>query len=180
MDYKGYIDLVANSQNHINYYPQINLGIDYYQNAEVARLLLRGEFSFSNTTIKSISPDAEHDIDMFTVTLQPQIIYNLFNTKPLKVFIGTGILLHYSSIGKNVFTVTNRHFTPSTGNPPVFTNVWYGLPVKAGIMLNGKIELYGAYNLPSTIVNVTQATQDYTGTLTSFQAGINYFFGGKK
>ncbi|MES2277798.1 MAG: hypothetical protein V4592_17360 [Bacteroidota bacterium] len=176
LKYSGITDLSVNSQNYINYFPQINLGIDYLPNANVGRLILRGELNFYSAKLKSVSNNAVKEMQQLTLTVSPQVIYNVYNTQPVKIFVGSGFLLHLSSNSNVTYNVINPHFTvPVNQKKPA--SAWFTIPVKAGISLNNKVEIYGNYNFAAGFDEDSFAA--YNGKITSFQIGFNYLFGKK-
>ncbi len=90
----------------------------------------------------------------FTISATPEIIYNIYNTDKLKVFAGAGFSFNYAFYN-NYKTVTNfSNISTSTlvqNKYPDLLNTFVSTsPLKAGILLNTKIEVYGAYTFPGS------------------------------
>lgn len=174
LKYTGYTDLAYNSENYVNYIPQLNFGVDYLQNTATGNLIFRAEFSLYTATVKAVSANAEKRIPNFTAGVKPQFIYNFYNTDPLKIFFGAGFNLNFTKSGTPTYTVTNPHYTVSL-TPKKFNGLWYTVPVKIGAVINHKIELFGSYSFPASVDEDSYSS--HTGKISSIQAGVNFLFG---
>lgn len=174
LKYSGSTDLAYNSKNQVNYYPQIGVGVDFFQNISTRKLVLRAEIDAYSAEIKSVSANAVKTVQTLTFTVQPQILYNFYDTETLKAFLGTGFMVHFSSYSKNTYEVTNAVYT-SSNKTSELSSTWYAIPVKAGITLNNRIQLYGAYHFGTMVEDNTFA--GYRASMDAFTFGLNYTFG---
>jgi len=173
--------------NNNSIFPKLTGGIDFIPNKVNQRLFFRLEISATGEkhdlystannggyTGTSISNTLNYS--QFTIAASPEIIYNLYNTDKLKGFIGAGFSFN-NAFYNNYKTVTNLSniSTLVQNKYPDFLNTFVSFPLKAGVLLNKKIEVYGAYSFP---VQVTQYT-DFSSSAKSYQIGFNYLFGGK-
>jgi hypothetical protein len=187
-NYKGSGGLANDiGENKGSSLPYITLGADLFANPAIGKLIYRIELSFlvsknerSTTTTIAAMAALTHKFNKYSAVLTPQIIYNVYSSDPVKVFIGGGLAFNASSYSNNVSTRTNSATNELivTEDEVVFESFTFAVPLNAGVVINKKIELSGGYTFPSTI----------SKTGTSFAAGmeeqrikvgISYLFGGK-
>jgi hypothetical protein len=148
-------------------------------------LVLRLLLSFTKNTFTvngSANPTAfsqstiTQNVTQATGAFTLQIIYNFYNTDKFKVFAGTGISANISAYPTNKYSVNYSGISSGERNNfPELTSLWFSAPVTAGIMLNKKLEIFGAYHLPLTIV--TSNYQNFSASIIAYSAGLNYFIG---
>jgi len=162
-------------------FPKISAGLDVLTNKNTQQIFLRAEFSLSvNQHSFSNGPDASgysaslSNVVQQTISVSPQIIFNFYNSDHFKVFIDGGLSINVSSYNSYHLTENFSHVTSATTNEfPLLLHVWDSVPVKAGIVLNKKIEIYAGYAFSTILTN----DDAFAGSLFSYQAGINYYFG---
>lgn len=164
--------------------PKINAGVDVYLNKNVGRWLFRVDLSFTankasfnyNETNVVSSHTYKLKFDQYIASLNPQIVYNLYNTNKFKFYLDAGLAINGNICNSKQNSVdfnSGSAVTSSTMTFPKPSGAFYNVTTKAGAVFNNKFEIYAGYN-PST------AMTDYTGysmNLTSYQAGINFLFG---
>ncbi len=163
--------------------PKITGGFDFIGNKNTQSILLRAEFSFTYNPYKFSSinnlstPQSTSNLNFtqYNSSITPQIIFNFYNKQAVKLFIDAGISLNISTYNKYQYTTTfNDSFAPSVqNNYPEFHQFWASFPIKAGVAINGKIEISVCYIPSSSITNYST----FSGAVTSYQAGVNYLFG---
>lgn len=156
--------------------PKLTFGGD----AAFGRIELRAELALSfndytitNTEINPYTPirvSTQH-LKQGTVSVTPQVIYNIYNTDKFKLFIDGGISYNLSAYPTNMYT-TLYASSYSGQSFPVLNKTWFSFPLKAGILLNKKIELYGSY---SSAMGLSEYIA-FNAKITTYQGGINYFF----
>ena len=181
--YSGASDLAGpNAKANVSSSPMLSAGIDVFANPAIGKLIYRLELSFaknksniSTSTETPASAELTHSFDQYIVTLEPQLIYNLYNSKPLKLFVGAGFGVNYSAISNNVSTRYNsvRQELNVTQEEIQFEKVNITVPFKVGAVLNSKFELSATYIPLSTIANYTY----FDIRIKRFTVGINYLFG---
>ncbi|MES2277797.1 MAG: hypothetical protein V4592_17355 [Bacteroidota bacterium] len=171
----GIPELVNNATSPATFGPQINLGIDIFLNSQVGRLVLRFETGYSTTELKTGTPSTSHSFRQNTFMLYPQVIYNIYNTDPLKFYLGAGVNMNLSSYSDRKLLVLNVTTAPITANPDIIslTTTWTAVPLRAGFLIAKKYELYGCYYFDSGITN----SINYSGDISTIRMGINYHFG---
>lgn len=101
---------------------------------------------------------------MFAVS--PQIQYHLYNADDFKFYINAGVSLNASKYTGNSY---HNNYTDQTNDHVLDMDaLWVSFPVKTGIVLNKKIEIFATYILPASFSPSME--------LRSIQAGINYIF----
>jgi hypothetical protein len=164
-----------------SFFPKITAGLDFY-NKNAQSIVLRADYSFtaskynvSSQTYSSLGPvtNTVH-FSQYSSAITPQIIFNIYNAENLKVFVGAGVSLNLSTYSNHQYVQTYSTFTPFVmNNFPDFSQFWVSFPIKAGIVVNKKMEINVCYIPPSVISNYST----FSGFVSSYQAGVNYFFG---
>lgn len=164
-------------------YPEIHAGIDLFENSNVRRFYLRTDLSFSGAkyAVSHVAytqqVDFSQQVELNTISLSPQLVYNVYNSDAVKFFLGIGAKINQSFYSKNIFTDADIYQPSTKNNYPQMKSLWIQSQAKAGITINSKIELYASYAFPAAM------TIDYvyfSGDVTTFHGGINYLFGATK
>lgn len=188
----------ANGINQINS-PQsvavsslrINAGADIIFIPEIQHLILRMEFSFSyiqpriaykadpGYSIQSTS-DVHYNFNQYTTAFTPQLIVNIYNTKPLKVYLDGGFGFNFSSYSGQHLSVTNTSvFGTTTHNeydkPYYLSPFWLSVPFQAGILLN-KFEIHASYMLKANYSKHESGSDLLTINNQTMSIGANYLF----
>ncbi len=115
---------------------------------------------------------------LYNTAFTPQFVYNFYNDEQFKAFIDIGISINLASYNHYQFTTTYDSFPTRTINDyPDLEKKFMTVPIKAGIAVKRKLELYASY-VPSTSITGLSGTA-FRSNITSYQAGVNYLFGGK-
>jgi hypothetical protein len=126
--------------------PQATIGIDKFDNPYVQQWIFRNSvsISFLNANIPFTTSDAgtnKFKYSQFTISLAPQILYNLYNTDNLKIYVGMGASLNLSAYGGKEFTST----TTADPNQVRLSGFWVGIPFQTGVAINKNWELSFTY-----------------------------------
>jgi hypothetical protein len=112
-------------------------------------------------------------------SIVPQIIYNVYNADLLKVFVDLGYSVNITSYQATYISTVYQNGKPvsstsKSGSPPdALKDNYSAFLLKAGLVLHKRFEIYGAYSPGAEITN----SLTYSTNLTSYQVGVNYFFG---
>jgi|GEM_PF-3690994 len=68
-----------------------------------------------------------------------------------------------------------HYFLSFTSRSSELSKTWLSVPVKAGVLIGNRFEVYGTYWHAASLAPYYASTAN----LTSYQAGINYIFGKK-
>ena len=163
--------------------PMIVLGFDVPSNPEVGRLMYRFDLSgFMSKNEVSTEPGAQsststtHSFNQTNISLTPQLFYNFYNSKNLKVYLGGGPVVGVSIYDKNISTIKHKsgQFPDEIEEDPVDLNAFHlSLKLTGGVLINKRVELSAGYYPKSAI-------SSYSGFRVSvqrFAAGIHYHFG---
>lgn len=163
--------------------PVLSTGVDFLMNKNTKTLFLRFElqlaanhFNFPKTVSTGNNMDIYHSLDLkqYTLALMPQLVYNFYSTDNLKVFIDLGFAANFSAYNNYDYVTTYSDNSTSVRNKfPEFENVYFSLPLKAGVLLNKHFEVYGSYCPSSSTTNYNE----FSGALSAYQLGFNYMFG---
>lgn len=180
-------DATAITNNQSSFFPGLDLGVDVYTNKNVGRWIFRIDLSatpnnvnISYKTTDGTASTTDYDLKFkqLEFTFTPQLIYNLYNTDKFKVYLDAGVGLNgnvYSSkqyVGTITYTVSGKS---GSGNlqMPALQFFAFDVPVKVGIFVNKKIDVYAGFNPKMRLDDDT----DYQVNQSSIMAGIHYFFG---
>ncbi|MEZ2339296.1 hypothetical protein AB6735_26865 [Mucilaginibacter sp. RCC_168] len=161
--------------------PVITAGMDVLINKYTEKLLFRLELAAAINSYHFSEGSSEYtttktlDVKIYHFAAIPQVMYNFYSTDNLKAFIDVGVAMNiYKYNNYNYATI--YHFstvtTVSQSKYPVFQGFEFAVPVKAGVQINKRIEVYGTYWLPSSLTKYIY----YSADQSAFQAGINYIF----
>jgi hypothetical protein len=164
--------------NNSSTFPKIAAGFDLFLNKNTQKLFFRAELSLSgNAHSFSFGPDATgyssslSKVVQHNVTISPQVVYNLYNSDQFKFFFGAGISFNLSFYNKYHFTDDVSGVTIVTNQFPILPAKRLSFPLKTGMILNNRIEVYVGYTLITSLIDNYQA---FTGKVYEYQAGINY------
>lgn len=171
--------------------PSVSAGIDIFPNKTIERFYFRAELSFSYGQYKFVHGDptlapsgttGSLNINQYNTTVTPQLIYNIYNKEQLKIFVDVGAAINFSSYSHHQYVVTYDIFPSKIKDQfPEFYSLWAAFPVKAGVALNRKWEVYFSYVPPTTnaIGDVKDEYNGFSAVHAAFFTGLNYFFGAK-
>ena len=160
--------------------------MDFLTNKNIQSLYLRAEISYSSSQYKLYSDGSNFsfggnpysfNFKQSTISLSPQLVYNIYNTDKFKFFINGSILFNLSSYDNyNVFV----HYSTSTEpfvvkNYPSLEKTWITFGLKTGILLNKKLEIFASYIVPQSITTFVSSQ----GKVETIAGGLNYLFGAK-
>jgi len=183
VNYSGEKELAgAGARNKVSYSPLVSAGMDIFANPAIGKLIYRLELSAVRSKT-DISVDTEvpasavlgHSFEQYIFSLTPQLIYNLYNTTPLKIFVGAGFGANFSSYSNNVSTRYNsiRQELNVTEDEVSLEGFHMSFPFRAGAVLNKKIEISAVYIPRSSLTNYAF----FDIGIQRFTFGINYLFG---
>jgi hypothetical protein len=165
--------------------PVIIAGVNFYSNKDVGRFVFRGELLYTSSSYNTIvdvyfnqpdKPKATYRIKEHEIGFSPQVLYYFYNTAGVKVYGGLGLMINFTSYSGNTVT-NNADPTSVRNNVLVLDKRWLSYPIKAGLLLNKKIEVALSYSLPTSITSIASSpAADYSLNLSSFKAGVNYHF----
>jgi hypothetical protein len=164
--------------------PKIDAGIDFFPFKSVQRFYFRVEvgfmynqyhFDYNNPGSIPAGDNTTLSVRQYDALITPQLVYNLYNQAGFKVFIDIGFAVNLSSYNNSQLITTYDNFAPNIQSGyPQFYKTWYSFPLKGGIAIAKRLEAYVSY-IPSSTITAGGHT-DFSGVVTSYTAGINYFF----
>lgn len=183
--YIGNFILAQNPQYNPILFPQLTLGFDFLGNRNTGRLIFRCEAGTYVTSLKAYSSYnsqtamgtivSEQDITFANFYFAPQLIYNFYNTQALKIFGGAGIQLNVAAYSKNNYAAHDDNGPRNLGFDKIeMQNIWLQFPIKAGVTLKNKWEIYTYYYKPTSL---TSNYVNFQGRITVISIGFNYLFG---
>jgi hypothetical protein len=169
-----------------NVSPKIDAGIDFLLNKDIQKFYLRAELSFTygqynfsySNPIGTPGGTSSVNPKLYSTTFAPQFIYNFYNNEQAKAFIDLGVSINFASYNHYQSITTYDSFPTSKVNGyPDLEKKFMTVPIKTGITINRKLELYICYVPPVSITGISGTA--FRSNMTSYQAGVNYLFGGK-
>lgn len=180
----GDVDVSGPGVNSYNTFPVINGGIDFILNKLTQRIFFRIDASATYNSYTSVqnldvisvegySSTGSLEFKQFTFALTPQVVYNVYSKSDLKVFIDAGFSLNFSSYNNHQYTENfENNFSLVKPGYPEFENLWPSVPIKSGVTINNKFEIYLGYSFAPSI-----SQWGFYASLTSYKLGLNYLFG---
>jgi hypothetical protein len=143
------------------YTPLLTAGLDLFANPAIGKMIYRMELSIfrsKNEITGAGSQEFEairrHTFTQLTAALAPQVIYNFYNTSPVKVFAGAGIGLNFSKYSNNLLTRYNSFRQENNTEDPVQFELFnYSPQFTLGAVVHKRLEFSGTYSLNSAITN---------------------------
>lgn len=164
--------------------PVITAGIDLLMNKHTEKLLFRlglaaamNSYHLSEESTGSASTTTNTlDVKVYHVAAIPQVMYNFYSTDKLKAFVDLGLAMNIYKYNNYNYTTTYHFSTINTvvnqNKYPEFQGFEFAVPVKVGVQVNKRIEIYGTYWLPSSLTKYLY----YSADQSAIQAGVNYIF----
>ena len=171
-------------RSHSSVAPRISVGVNFYPVPVVARSVARLEVAYSTATFQGAGNPyfgdptikASYFFKQKTISAIPQFQYNIYNTDPFKWYIDIGLSINFSKYDGDSYTnPVNKEVETNFG----LDHQWLSAPIKAGIILNKKLEISLAYSFPISISDqVTGQHRDYSYAfkLQTVQFGLGYMF----
>jgi hypothetical protein len=162
--------------------PMVTAGIDLFANPNIGKIIYRAELSFttSKSEITKLNSDPTieyktHAFDSYAVMLTPQVIWNAYNSDPIKVFIGGGLTLNFAGYSNNIVSTKPKSSTElRIEKDKVDLNGFFLAPqASAGLVINKKVEVFGNYMFKSSLTTYTE----YSVQMTRYNIGLKYLFG---
>ncbi len=177
------VDFGSGNSSGYSIFPKINLGTDIFINKNVGDVIFRTELSFTgnHADVTGRIPGNSYAIDenikfnQYIISINPQLLYNFYNTDKTKFYIAGGAALNLNTYSDKTYNV---YFDYGSGKDAVSRNfpdvqpLNFNLTAKVGCELNKKINIYAGYN-PASSLNDDEG---YELKLISYYAGINYLF----
>ena len=125
--------------------PKFNAGIDIFLNPNVQQLILRlelGYTSVSGSVAEQVIESngqvavANQQVTQYSFSINPQLIFNIYNTERFKYYVDAGASLSFSS------------YSDQSGFKPFLLTV----PLQTGVVLSRKWELFVSYAFKSKYV----------------------------
>lgn len=167
-----------------SYRPGINAGLDFYDNNAIRKYVVRMEISASAASFETrnteeananLSYSYGHKFKQYKIGLAPQFLMNVYNKPWFKFNVGAGFGFDYSIFPNDAYYTVTTFFGKSNqvNNTFAYQHITLSVPVRAGVIINKKIDIFGKYNIP-----LTQQSNylDFALKVRSVQLGINYLF----
>ncbi len=134
--------------------PMLLVGMDFYTNPVVRRVVLRGELSVNKieSSTKSYSQDNyvtpagtenTYTLSGWNVSFTPQVLYNFYNSRSINCFLGAGASFNSRIIKDN--RVKQERINPSTPGVYVQENYFPMGPSDLSVVLRGGLQLYNRF-----------------------------------
>jgi hypothetical protein len=109
IEFRGDHQLARNtSDNHSPLLPVISAGFDLFSNPNVGKLFYRVEIGVllnKSSTTSTLPNDVKaiYSLSGFTLSLQPQLNYTIYNSAKLKIPLGIGVVYNQMNYSKNQY-----------------------------------------------------------------------------
>lgn len=170
--------------------PAIAGGMNVYFNKNVKKLLFRAEVNLTMNNLRAtyngyymdninkIDREEELTFTQTALALNPQIVYNIYNTDNLKFFVAAGFQLNLSSFSNMHYYGTSTWNGQPAGKQDkqvLYKKFTTNITAKTGVMLANKFDIYFGYGLPVEVTN----HGNYGIDLSYYRFGVNYLLGKK-
>lgn len=163
--------------------PMVNLGYDLFLKNNIGKLIIRAEMSFygaKGDISRGYAESSETEyfkFNQYIVSLNPQLIFNVYNSKQFKFFIDAGFAANFSTYNNKQHRHLGGEFSSTYDIPfPYTDSPLFSLTGKTGIVINSRIEIFAGINSSNRVF--TDKLQ-YVLSATHYRAGINLLLGKK-
>jgi hypothetical protein len=162
-----------------SYIPQLDAGVDVFLNKNTQRFFFRGQISLSaaqprfNTENLNPSPSSEYQFDQYTASLSLQPTFNVYNTDTFKLYLAAGVGVNYSYYFNNLYTVNTSAGKVQYENYYELSNLWTNFPLKTGVVINKKIEVFATYTPSAQLTRYFYFSESNS----NLGLGVHYLFG---
>lgn len=174
-----------NIPSKTSFSPFVTVDFNFYPNYDAGRFAIRAEVLYTSSSYENQvdlyyaqpeKPKATYRLKQHEIGFSPQVLYYLYNTKEVKIYAGAGFMINFTSYSDNT-TTNNADPSQKLINVLVLNKRWLSYPVKAGLILNKKLEVVLSYAFPSSITDIGAASaSNYSLKVSSIKGGLNYHF----
>jgi len=160
----GVYDATVTGASSSSVKPKFNVGIDFFYNPNVQQLVLRVELGYTwlNSSIDGVTynnydePQAFNEpYSQYTFSVNPQVIFNAYNTDKLKFYIDGGASFNFST------------YSGISG----YSSFYVSAPVQAELVFSRKWELFAQHIFKSKYLGL-----GYSDTMQADSIGIKRLF----
>jgi hypothetical protein len=170
-----------------SYLPELTVGLQLPFNPNTGRLIFRTDLTLNMIKAHISNYDAENTsttiytyvFKQINASIRPQLIYNAFNGKSFKFYVGGGAAINiarYTGV-----SVTRQMISPyvpgfntlEVEDKPSTSGIWFTPVAKAGFMIGKKLDINFGYCIPT---DISSAADTLSVSVTSVEAGLNYHF----
>ena len=109
-------------------------------------------------------------------SLDPQLLYNLYNTNPFKLYVAAGADISYSTYKNSLYNIVQAgHITDLAPTNQSLADFTIAPSASIGMVLNNKLDLFFNYIVP----NGYDVTLVSSGKEGFYKVGVNLLFGQK-
>lgn len=174
----------AKGVNSTSIFPAISGGIDVILNKLTQKVMFRAELSLTHNqysvsqylgadNLSNLPSTGNLAFKQSSLTLTPQVIYNFYSKDDLKVFVGAGFNVNFSTYGTYQYIVNYGSFSTTVPNSFELRKLWASIPLRTGTIINKRFEVYAYYSLLASVANFGLGKAN----VTNYQVGLNYLFG---
>lgn len=186
VQFGGENNFTSAEHNPASYMPRLVFGLDGFINRNTQRLILRAEGSLSasshhikkNYQSNSGTSESSYEIAQQTVSITPQVIYNLYNKDSFKFYLGGGFSVNFSNYSTNKSSYTyissgsGTTYGPTEHQSYILESVWTSFMVRSGVILNKKYEISASYQPSAPLTKYFNFAVEHR----SLSLGVNYLF----
>lgn len=170
LKYEGPVTIAEGALNKTEHFTQFGIGVDVFEKTNTGRLIFRAEAQYWSATMIAATPTVQQILKMNTITLSPQLLFNIYKAQAFKVFIGAGVRFNISTYPQNDFSTNYGVFTVLQQDFPKMQKNWTSADLKAGVVVYQHIELYASYDTRVAL----NTDERYNGNFRMIQAGFHY------
>lgn len=173
--------------------PTVTLGADFLFDKNVGTWLFKIEMALSAAKVNAshslydrqglnnIRSDYNITLDQFSVAVNPQLVYNIYNQQNFKFYLAAGVQLGVSTYSNKHYRTTtylNNNFSGDSENRLVLKTLIPNYTAKTGVVVSDRFDINLGY-MPRQ--NITPYSESGTTNLgfSTYRIGVNYLFGKK-
>ncbi|PAW92605.1 hypothetical protein CKK33_03475 [Mucilaginibacter sp. MD40] len=177
LKFSGDVAPFSNGASARSVTPIVSAGLDFLVNKQTEKLIIRFELTatgkhFSITEIPQENRSNSLDFKYLNLGFIPQLMYNIYSTDKLKVFLNAGLGFNLNTYNKYAYELNFRGDITRMNKFPEFEGFVFTIPIKAGVQINKHVQIYGGYSLPSAITSYSA----WDASVATVSGGVNYLF----
>ncbi|WP_345949587.1 hypothetical protein ABDD95_22335 [Mucilaginibacter sp. PAMB04274] len=140
-------------QSSVSYLPRLSAGMDFMPNKNVQRFFLRSELAlsyikprFEANNTASENYDVKYQFDQLNIALIPQLLFNVYNSDALKIYLNGGVAFNYSIYMNNKSISANPYRPDVIDDYYIFHKIWMNFPLEIGTSIHKRFNFFALYS----------------------------------
>ncbi|WP_295770044.1 hypothetical protein [uncultured Mucilaginibacter sp.] len=141
---------VFDGKQSVSYVPRVAAGFDFYTNKYTQKIVLRMELTLAYLNASFSSANRYNDFytykfNQYSASIGPQVLYNIYNSDKFKFYLGVGASVNLAAYANDELRTAATNIQLAEESYYSLTNYYVTTPLKAGVILNKKLDISATY-----------------------------------